>query len=395
MIRSRRQVLTTAALAFPAVVGRAGQATAPLDEAMAGLLHKWGIPGAALGIARAGRIAFAKGYGLADQQRGTAVTVESKFRLASVSKPITCAAILRLAEQGQLSLDEAVLPKLNLEPLNGVFGDARWGRVTARHLLQHSGGWRKGGGDPMFRSPQICAETGCAAPADAVTTVRWMLGRRLDFEPGSAYDYCNFGYCVLGRLIEAITGQDYEAAVQKLVLGPVGASGIRLGRSLSALPGEVAYHHNDGTLGPSVFPQHKGLVPLPYGSFSMEANDANGGWIANVGDYLRFLMAHDESSGRPLLKASSLDAIYQGAAPGSVENASYQGLGWLVRPKGQGGRPNLWHVGGLPGTKTIAVRLGDAFDWCVFFNSRPAVYDAFNHEVQNTIHAAARKVTTW
>ena len=393
-----RRHFITASLGFPAVLRGAESGMAALDVAMNELLQTHGIPGAVLGIARAGKIEYVKGFGLADRERGTAVTADSRFRLASVSKPITAAAVLRLCEQGKLSLDEAVLPKLELEPLSGGFGDARWGKITVRHLLQHTGGWDKGrSGDPLFKSLDICRAAGIEGPADARMTVRWMLGRKLDFEPGSRYAYANFGYCVLGRLIEAVTGTSYAAAVQRLVLSPCGASGMALAHSLEPLAGEVTYHER-GTA-PSVFPKLGERAPWPYGAFSMEANDANGGWVSSATDMLHFLTAMDENGRKPLLQRSTLEAVCSSPAPGSGSDSAYYGLGWMVRPRGQGGRPNLWHIGGLPGTKVIAVRLGDGFDWVVMFNARPGGdadgYDEFNVEVQNKIHQAARKVTRW
>ncbi len=393
---TRRQFLGSAtALGFPAIVRAAAGTTAPLDVAMARLLSSLGIPGGALGIARAGRLVYAKGFGVASRERNTGVTADSRFRIASVSKPFTAAAVLRLVEQGKLKLNEPVLPRLGLQPLGGI-SDARWGRITARHLLNHTGGWDKGvSGDAMFKSPQICRETGIEGPADARTTVRWMLGRRLDFDPGTRYSYCNFGYCLLGRLIENVTGESYEHAMRTLVLRPCGIHHMDLGHTLRPLSQEVNYYHGDGSLGDSVFPRLPSRVPWPYGSFSLEANDANGGWVANVADLLRFATSLDEFSSSPLLQRSSLQAIYGGAAPGSQEGGEYQGLGWVVRPKGQGGRPNLSHPGGLPGTKTFLARLGDGFDWAVLFNSRPASFDVVNQKIQNTIYQAAREISQW
>ena len=217
-MRWTRRTFVTAALGFPAVV-RAGAGTEPLDEAMQGLLAKHEIPGGVLGIARAGKVAYAKGFGVANANTGERVTVESRFRLASVSKPITATAVLKLCEQGKLGLDESVLPRLELEPLSGKYGDSRWGQITVRHLLQHSGGWDKAkSGDALFKSPEICREAGIDGPADARLTVRWMLGRRLDFDPGSRFAYANFGYCVLGHLIEKVAGQSYDAAVRRFMV---------------------------------------------------------------------------------------------------------------------------------------------------------------------------------
>lgn len=388
----RRSLLSL--LSFPAVVRASG--TDPLDEMMQGMLGDNNVPGGALGVARGGKIVYAKGFGIANRETGARVTADSRFRIASCSKSITAAAVMRLIEQGKLALDEAVLPKLKLQPF-GDLGDARWQRVTVRHLLQHSGGWRKSrSGDPMFQSPQICNDTGCAAPADEKTTVRWMLGRSLDFEPGTDFAYSNFGYCVLGRLIEAMTGQSYASAVHRLVLSPCRAGGMDLGRSLSALSGEVAYYQSGSY--PSVFPQLGARASWPYGSFSMEANDANGGWVATATDVLRFLTALDERSSKPLLNARSLQAICESAAPGSSSGSEHHGLGFFVRPQGQGGRPDLWHMGGLPGCKSIMVRLGDGLDWVALFNgtgSFPADFDTFSVEVRNTVHQAMRQVRDW
>ena len=399
MAFTRRQILMgTAGLGFPSIV-RAAEAstTAPLDLAMAGLLAKLGIPGGALGIARAGSLVYAKGFGFASKERGTAVTARSRFRIASVTKPFTTAAVLRLVEKGKLNLDEAVLPRLGLKPLNGGIIDERWSRVTARHLLNHTGGWDKAeSGDVMFKLPEISRAAGVAGPVDGRTIVRWMLGRELDFEPGSRCAYSNFGFCLAGRLIESITGQTYADAVRRLVLNPCDIRHMELGHTLSAKADEVTYYHCDDSMGPSVFPELPQRVPWPYGSFCLEANDANGGWIANVGDLLRFATSMDEQkTWSPLLQRSSLQAIYTSEAPGSRGTDGYQGLGWQVRPKGQGGRPNIWHEGRLPGSKSFLARLGDGFDWAVLFNSCPASFDPVTLEIENAIHAAAREITRW
>ncbi len=397
MALTRRHVLIGAAgLGFPALVRAEAASTAPLDMAMARMLAKLGIPGGALGIARAGKLVYAKGFGFASKERGTGVETKSRFRIASVTKPFTAAAALRLVEQGKLGLDEPALPRLRLAPLNGDMVDSRWARITVRHLLNHTGGWDKAlSGDAMFKSPEISRAAGVAGPVDANTTVRWMLGRRLDFEPGTRFSYCNFGYCLLGRLIEAVTGDSYESAMRRLVFSPCGIRHMELGRTLSARADEVSYYHCDGSRGESVFPGLGSRVPWPYGSFALEANDANGGWIANVADLLRFTTSLDERASSPLLNSSTLQAIYSSEAPGSRGTGAYQGLGWLVKPDGQAGRPDLWHVGGLPGTKALVERLGDGFDWAVLFNSRPASFDPVTLEIHNTIHAAAREITRW
>ena len=377
---SATAALTT--LGFPAILRAEGSRTAPLDAAMTTLLGRYGLPGGALGIARAGRLVYAKGFGFANKEHGTQVRPESLFRIASVSKPITAATILRLVEMGRMTLDEPALGLLGDDYLAGGVADARFMKITVRHLLQHAGGWDKArSGDPLFSSAQIARAMGVAAPADTRTTIRYVLQRALDFEPGSRFSYCNFGYCILGRIIEAVTRQSYADAVRSLVLRPSGISRMALGDATSARPGEVSYYQPGEST---------------YGSFSLATNDANGGWVASVADLLRFTVRLDETAAQPLLKPATLQAVYTSVAPGSVGlTGAYHGLGWYVNPKGQGGRPNLWYIGGLPGTKSILTRLGDGFDWVVLLNQRPQPFDASNADIQKTIHKAAGDITEW
>ncbi len=394
MAMTRRTAIAST-LGFPAIL-RAADPTRSLDEAMQGLLHKHALPGGALGIARKGQTVYAKGFGLANRERAEAVRADTRFRLASVTKPLTATAILKLCEQGRLALGDTVLPKLGLEPLSGHLVDPRWQQVTVRQLLQHCGGWDKEiSGDPLFQSREISRDAGLAGPADAQTTVRWMLGRPLDYAPGTRYAYCNFGYCLLGRLIEAVTGESYAQAMQRLVITPCGAKGLELGHTLTPLPNESTYYHHDATLGPGIFPAHPEQVTWPYGTFSLEANDANGGFIASVQDVLCFLTRLSAETAEPLLQPSWFQAMCREAAPGFEGKPVHHALGWLVRPQGQGGHPNLWYIGSLPGTSALAVHLGNDLDWVALFNSRPRDYNAFSLEVQNVIHAAARQVTDW
>src|SRR5262249_30274495 len=157
-----------------------------------------------------------RGYGQADVENGIAVQPDSTFRIASLSKFITATAVLTLVEQGKLDLDArafALIPQLT--PLPGAVMDPRLPTITVRQLLQHTGGWDSSlSGDPMFNSTAIALAAGTAPPASAETVVRYMLGRPLDFAPGTRYAYSNFGYNVLGRIIERVSGQSYAAFVQ-------------------------------------------------------------------------------------------------------------------------------------------------------------------------------------
>src|SRR5205823_2673006 len=96
-------------------------------------------------------------------------------------------------------------------------------RVTVRQLLQHRGGWdREKSFDPMFRSVRIAREFAAPPPADTAMILASMWKRPLDFDPGERHCYSNFGYCVLGRVVEKVSGRPYEAYVREHVLAPLG-----------------------------------------------------------------------------------------------------------------------------------------------------------------------------
>lgn len=364
------------------------------------LMSKWDIPGGSVALARNGAIVMTEAYGLADKSGSVPVTASSLFRLASLSKPITAAAVLKLREAGLLDLEDRVFDILTgIEPPAGSTVDSRLAGVTVADLLRHSGGWdRDIGFDPMFRSREIAAALLVPPPADAASIIRYMKGQPLDHDPGTKYAYSNFGYCLLGRIIERITGQPYETYVKSAVLTPAGASGPRQGRSLAAdrAAGEVVYYDYAGApQAPSVFTTGSSYVPWPYGGFALEPMDANGGWLASAPDLLRFLLAVDGRAETPdILQAASIDLMI--ARPPLAEYvgaAAYYAFGWSVRPVGADA--NWWHTGSLPGTSTIMVRAANGLAWVALFNSRPANADAFFNELDSELWRAVNGVTEW
>ncbi len=380
---------------FP-ISGAAVPGMANVDVVIASLMSRWDIPGGAVAIVKDGRLVYARGFGYADTLARETVAPDALFRIASVSKPLTAAAVLKLVEQNRLSLDAPAFVLLpDLAPLPGATVDPRLASVTVRHLLAHAGGWdRDQTFDPMFRSTQIAAAAGTSAPADVSTVIRYMRGVPLDFAPGTRYAYSNFGYAVLGRIVERVSGRSYEQFVQEAVLAPAGARRMRLGRSLETgrLPGEVRYYDRR-TLG-SVFAAGGPAVPAPYGGFNVEAMDAHGGWVGSTVDLLRFATAVDRSTTRPdVLAAATIDLMTAPPpAPLWQGSAIHYGLGWLVRPA-QG---NWWHGGSLPGTASLLVRSGAGLSWAVLFNARdmrPA--SAFESEIDGAMWQAVNGVTAW
>ncbi|HKV41474.1 MAG TPA: serine hydrolase domain-containing protein, partial [Blastocatellia bacterium] len=150
-------------------------ALASFDRIVPAFMKKWQIPGGAIAVMKDGRLVMARGYGWADLEARRPVEPGALFRIASMSKSLTAAAILKLVEERRLRLDEkAFLLLNNLKPAPGAHVDRRIYDITIRELMQHSAGWdRDKSFDPMFMSKEIAAAMGVAAPAGPETIIRF------------------------------------------------------------------------------------------------------------------------------------------------------------------------------------------------------------------------------
>jgi len=379
-------------------------------DRFADLIARWQIPGGAVAVAKDGRLVLARGYGLAEVESNQPVRPESLFRIASISKPVTAVAILKLVEEGRLNLDDRVFCEPgrsclleHLQPPPGSSVDPRTYDITIRQLLQHSGGRGRGWGfEPippvMPWSRTMAQAVDAPEPASCETAIRYMLGQPIAFDPGSRYAYSNFGYCILGRVVEQVTGQNYEDYVKVHVLGPAGVTRMRVGATLleGRAEGEVRYYDYPGAplADESVFPEISGPVPWPYGGFYLEASDSAGGWIASAIDLLRFVTALDGHRSPPILRPETVQLMISRPDPPLwVGTPYYYAMGWVIEPVGDDAY--WWHDGGLPGTRTLLVRRYDGLAWAALFNSRPQDSRAFFLELDAMLEQAANDVTHW
>ncbi|MEI6234718.1 MAG: serine hydrolase domain-containing protein [Planctomycetota bacterium] len=375
------------------------------DETMTGFMKRNAIPGGSFALVQNGKLIYARAYGFADRDAKTPAQPTTLFRLASVSKPITAVAIMTLVEAKKLNLDAKVVELLGIDPFFRIpfQVDARVRDITVRHLLQHSSGWdRTKSGDIMFKHFQIAEDMGIASPPDHASLLRWGFGRPLDFAPGTKFAYSNFGYCVLGRIIEKVSGQPYEAYVKEHVLGPMGIRGMRIGgaRARERVENETAYYDAKNQTVKNVFSEDgPELVPVQYGFNSTGTMDAHGGWIASAVDMARFAAALDHPGEHPVINAeSSAHMIERPAKPLGVKGDGtsadvFYGLGWNVRLVDRAGKANVFHSGAMPGTWTLLVRLANGRSWVALFNQR--LENTTKDNIDTLLHAAAAKVKTW
>ncbi len=231
-----------------------------------------------------------------------------------------------------------------------------------------------------------------------------MLGVKLDFTPGTRAAYSNFGYCVLGRVIEQVSGLSYEQYVQTQVLAPLGITDMRIaGTRLSErAPNEVKYYGPPGAApGVSAFPG-EGFVPEAYGGYYMPGLDAHGGWIATAEDLARFAIGIDGQRPPALLTPETVHAMLYTEIPqsdtrgdaGAGNAAASYGLSWVVQLTDAG--PTFTHAGALSGsTAAFVERTAQGVTLAFTFNSLPDDLGAFFGEVIPGLLAAVQQMPAW
>ena len=297
-------LLPSLALAF-AAPGLAAQAPATdpvvrsLDSLMAAAYPADG-PGAAVVVARGGEVLLRKGYGLASVELGVPATPEHVFRIGSITKQFTAVAVLMLAEEGKLSLDDEITEYFPGWPTHGH-------RITVEHLLTHTSGIRSYTSMPELMGQQ---QRDVELPA----LIAAFRDQPMDFAPGSDFRYNNSGYVLLGALVERLSGQEYADFLRTRIFEPLGMRDTRYeGQEL--IPGRVPGHrvHAPGDVRPARY-------------LSMTLPHAAGALVSTVDDQLRWQRAVAE--GR-LLRPESWRRAFTAFRLADGRSAGY-GHGWFL-----------------------------------------------------------------
>lgn len=220
------QFLAAEAVQFPSlpVAGKEIGELAPVDAAMRDYLEAAQYPGMQLAIMRNGELMFSRGYGWTDHSRLTPLPKEQPMTLASVSKVLTDALVTRLIAQGRLSGTNRIVELLGLPPIVGGAFSAGATEITVDHLLGH------GSGLSEYRPDNNAVGTslGLGRPASFAETISWGLCQPLLFAPGTASQYSNFGYAILGVVIEKVTGLSYGDCLREELGSPLEMRSLRV-----------------------------------------------------------------------------------------------------------------------------------------------------------------------
>ena len=333
------------------------------EKSVERFMKQWDIKGASVAVAKEGRLLYARGFGYASLSDSLAVEPYHLFRIASVSKLITAITVMKLQEEGRISVDDKVFgPGAILD--DTIYANPKDRRVfdiTVGHLLSHEGGWSHRYGDHMFMPDVIARTMDTAMPVDLPTIIRFALSKRLHFSPGTGQSYSNLGYSILGLVIERVSGMEYESCCRKMVLDPLGIYDLALGRNLpeDALPMEVSYYEVENAFPkPSVYGTGE-MVPASRGGNDIETLGAAGGWVASAPALIKLLLAVDGfDQPEDILSSNSIEYmtdVYNGYAP----------VGWRTTlPNG-----SWWRTGSFAGTTAMMKRMPDGTAWVVLLNS--------------------------
>ncbi|TGE14289.1 serine hydrolase domain-containing protein [Hymenobacter elongatus] len=361
-------------LAFPtlAQTGASTPQLAHCDAAIEQFMQRWKIPGASVAISRHGKLVYCRAFGYADLARTVPLRPSHLLRVASVSKPVTATAIMKLVEDGRLRLDhKAFGPNGYLQSAyyTSAITDERIYDITVQQLLEHSAGWNRNAGtdgfpgsDPIDFPRHVADVLSAPNPVGDSTMVRFLLTKGLDFKPGARFVYSNVGYLVLGKILEQVTRQPYEGWVRQHILAPAGIQEAHLGHTLLADKAEREAEYFSKDQRAACYGTGKD-VPAAYGSWNLEAMNAHGGWLFSARDLVRFLLATDGVASRPDVLAPA--TIEQMLEPS--QNNRHYAKGWMVSKN-----KVSWHTGSLDGTASCVAQTTDGYTWAILLNGRAA-----------------------
>lgn len=299
-------------------------------EELVNTLNKLGPFSGAILIAKDGKVLVSRGYGMANLEHGVANTPQTKFRIASVTKPFTATAAMLLQERGKLNVQDPVCKYLSPCP-------EAWKKITIHHLLTHTSGIPNYSNFPDYDKTKTLSST-------AVSLIDRFKEKALEFQPGERFEYGNSGYVLLGFIIEKVSGKSYEDFLRENIFEP-----LKMMNTGYDDPRLVLKHRAEGYIWDGNHFTHAAYI-------DMSNSYASGGLYSTAEDLYLFDQALYTEK---LLTKKSLDTLFTPFQDG-------YGYGWKLVP--QFNHRVISHDGGLDGFRVNIERFPDDRT-CVIFLS--------------------------
>lgn len=334
-----------------------------LDKKVKAYMRKWHMKGASLAITRGDSLVYAKGYGWADEEKGIEMEPGHIMRMASVSKLITATGIMVLQDRGMLNIKDTVFGPQGIlrdTSITKLIRDKNYYKITIEHLMRHQGGFRR---DPLFSSRDVMHQLKLDHAPEVEDFYMVVLNRRLKFAPGSWQSYSNFGYLLLSKVIEEVSGMPYEEFIKNEVLRPAGCYDMHIAGTYyeDRQPNEVRYytHEGDGKF-IEEYTDSGIMVERCYGGSNIPLLSGAGAWCGSPAEIARLVSSID---GRPevpdIISKESVEAM-----TGYYDKDTFS-LGWNDTHPDKG-----WSRSGtLAGTTALVKLFPDGECWVFISNT--------------------------
>ena len=364
----------------------------PSMKRMEQYIERWmsrnAIKGASLAVMQGEQLIYCKGFGWADKEMERQAEAGDIYRMASASKLITAVGIMKLCDEGLLTLDSKVFgPEGILNHFTDI-KDKRAHNITVRQLLNHTSGFSRRMGDPMFRIADVMRWEELATTPTADQIIAFQLGMRLRSAPGGSAQYSNVGYLVLSRVIEKVSGVSYERYLQEHVLRPAGCYDMHIARNYykERFPNEVKYYGHDEERIESY--DGSGVMRLrEYGGNNITGLQGAGAWVASTAEMMRLVASID---GKP-----TVPDVLSAESVAEMRNITRKGdyaLGWARYTASNG---SLIRTGTMSGTCAYIDYRENGISYVFFTNTSNYRGATFTNSIGRMVRDAMTRVEEW
>ncbi len=363
--------------------------TKKLDVQIERFMREWRIKGASLAIMKDEKLIYTKGYGWADEEMNIKVEPKNIFRIASVSKLITAVGIMKLVEYDSITLNSTIFGKggiLDLPQFQNII-DKRVKSITVEDLLRHRGGFTLRGGDPLFSTTIIRGRMKLDSVPTTDDIIAYSISQKLGFAPGNGTRYSNLGYVILSRVIEQVSGKNYEDFIKEAVFKPAGIYDMHQAHNLynQKFPNEVRYYEPENEVPVEAFDGSGTMLPRCYGGNNIEGLMGAGAWVASPSELLLLVASID---GRPgvhdILNTKSINIM-------TTSTPQILPIGWArVTKSGDWSR-----TGTLSGSSALLKYQRDGFSWVFITNTSSWKGSTFPRQIDAMFRKSVQKVVKW
>lgn len=365
--------------------------TERMERYLKNWMARYNIRGAQLAIMDNERLIYAKGFGWADQQDSVLLEAGDILRIASASKLITAIGVMKLCEEGKLTTESPVFGPQGIlnDSIFLQYKDKRVPKITVHHLLNHTSGFSRRMGDPMFRSADLIRWTGSNRKLTEDEVIAFQLGLRLRDNPGGSAQYSNVGYLVLSRVIEEASGMTYEDYIRKHVLEPAGCYDMQIAHNFhhEKHRRETTYY---GHAPEDLIESYDGsglMRPREYGGHNIEGLQGAGAWVCSAAELLRLVASIDGLPGVPdILSKESIQKMTTLNRKGDFP------YGW-ARMQAKGGV--LTRTGTMSGTSAYIKSRPGGVSYVLITNTSSYRGASFTNRIGQTIDNALTRVKEW